>query len=310
MPKAAFAIWWDDRLGPSLGRSYPHIELSEEDILNIFMGHGLNSEAKIGYTKIRAGLVISYMQAPTCIGILLDENDDPDVIERNLLRLVPYIDITSDSWDDEIKKAYETLVELIHETSGEEFLSKPEVKSFIQEIKNGHIKVIAPKYTLQSIQRYKIAEEFFGNDPDEVVRILQDLERENVVIPKSFGRRLECRQCGDTEVAIELHCPRCDSRDLHNVFTVFCPKCSEQFQTVIIDELTEVRCQNCHEAVKVSELSVIDVEPLCNNCGTASDEPKIVLTCATCGKKLKGADLLGGTGLAYYPSKEYFDSPH
>ena len=84
------------------------------------------------------------------------------------------------------------------------------------------------------------------------------------------------------------------------MYTVFCPKCSNQFHAVIVDDLTEVTCMHCKQPVKVSELSVIDVEPLCNKCGTASSDPKIVFKCATCGKQLKGADLLAGTGLAYY----------
>ncbi|MHA1909011.1 MAG: hypothetical protein ACW98Y_17050, partial [Candidatus Thorarchaeota archaeon] len=65
------------------------------------------------------------------------------------------------------------------------------------------------------------------------------------------------------------------------------------------DDIAEVKCLKCHQAVKVSDLSVVDVEPLCNSCGTATADPKIILTCAVCEKQLKGADLLAGTGLAY-----------
>ena len=69
------------------------------------------------------------------------------------------------------------------------------------------------------------------------------------------------------------------------------------------DDLAEVTCLSCKEPVKVGEIAVIDVEPLCNMCGTASNDPKIVFRCASCSKHLRGADLLAGTGLAYYPKE-------
>ncbi|MCK4483878.1 MAG: hypothetical protein KAU89_03570, partial [Candidatus Thorarchaeota archaeon] len=65
--------------------------------------------------------------------------------------------------------------------------------------------------------------------------------------------------------------------------------------------LSEVLCQHCKTPIKVDELAVMAVELLCNKCGTASDEPKVLLVCNVCGRHLKGIDLLSGTGLAYYP---------
>ncbi|MFW9844791.1 MAG: hypothetical protein ACFFEV_09460, partial [Candidatus Thorarchaeota archaeon] len=142
-----------------------------------------------------------------------------------------------------------------------------------------------------------------GNDDAEVARLLKDLEDEHVLESRTYGRKVECRQCGDTDLTIELLCPNCQSDDINKVYTVFCPKCSTQFHAVIVDDLAEVTCLSCKQPVKVGELAVIDVEPLCNECGTASNDPKIVFKCATCDKQLKGADLLAGTGLAYYFKK-------
>ena len=305
MPKAMYALLWDDALGPFIGRSYPETEpLSGEEALSIFMGHGVNQEAKIGFTKIRPGLIISYMEAPNCIAVLLDDNEDPTIIERNLRRLIPEIDLTSSDWDSEIKHAYLRFLELIKESSGDELLAKPGVKSLLDDMTAGRIPVLHPKHVLKGIDRYPDAATYLGQDNEEVSRTLRDLENAGELVPKTYGRRTECRQCGSSEASITLLCPQCDSESIHNVYTVFCPKCSEQFQTVIIDDLPDVRCQKCKEAVKVADLNAIDVDPLCNDCGTASDEPKIVLTCAVCGKRFKGADLLGGTGLAYYPKEE------
>ena len=60
MPRAMFAIWWDDALGPFVGRVWPEDEsLTGEEALTIFMGHGVNMEAQIGYTKIPHGLIVS-----------------------------------------------------------------------------------------------------------------------------------------------------------------------------------------------------------------------------------------------------------
>ena len=65
MPKAIYSIWWDDRLGPMVGRAYPETAaLTSEEALIIFMGHGVNQEAEVGYSKPQIGLVISYMKPP------------------------------------------------------------------------------------------------------------------------------------------------------------------------------------------------------------------------------------------------------
>ncbi len=304
MPKAMFAIWWDDALGPLVGRVWPEdVSITSEEAITIFMGHGTKMESQIGYTKIPQGLIVSYMNPPNCIAVLLEDEEDPATIERNLLRIVPTIDFSSSEWDSEIKKAYTGLVEVIKETSGDRLLSTPGIRQMIQDMYEGRLPVIKPRHILVSVDRYPEAANYLGQDHAEVKRILKDLESEGILIPRTFGRRIECRQCGSSETKITLQCPNCSSEDLYNVYAVYCPLCSGQFHTVIVDEISEVTCQKCKQPVSVSKLAVLDVEPLCNGCGTASEEPKIVLTCAVCGKHLKGADLLAGTGLAYIPLK-------
>jgi hypothetical protein len=301
VPKAIFSIWWDDRLGPMVGRSYPETALlSSEEAITIFMGHGANMEISIGYSKIMSGVVISYMRPPSCIAVLLEDGENGATIERNLLRLAPTIDFDSHMWEKELEKAFHGLKDLITETTGEELLLNPNIKHLVGDMMNGRVTTIVPKHVLKATIRYPNAHEYLGDDDEEVARLLRDLEDEEVLESRTYGRKVECRQCGDSDLTIELLCPSCNSNDIHKVYTVFCPKCSNSFQTVLVDDLAEVTCMNCKQPVKVSELSVMDVEPLCNKCGTASNDPKIVFRCATCGKLLKGADLLSGTGLAYY----------
>lgn len=301
MPKAIFSIWWDDKLGPMVGRSYPEtMILSSEEAVTVFMGHGSNMEISVGYSKIASGVVVSYMRPPNCIAVLLENEENGAIIERNLLRLAPTIDFDSDSWGKELEKAFHGLSDLINETTGEELLLNPGVKQLVGDMMNGRVATVFPRHVLKATVRYPNAHEYLGNDDEEVARLLKDLEDEEVLESRTYGRKVECRQCGDSDITIELLCPSCSSDDIHKVYTVFCPKCSNQFQAVLVDDLGEVTCMTCKQPVKVSELSVIDVEPLCNKCGTASNDPKIVFKCATCGKQLKGADLLSGTGLAYY----------
>ena len=304
VPKAIHSIWWDDNLGPSVGRSYPETEpLTGEEALIIFMGHGVNRESEVGYSKLASGIVISYMKSPNCIAIQLDEEENTTIIERNLLRIVKYIDFNSDKWDNELQRAFELLHELIDETSGAELLTNPAVKKLVDDISKDRVPSITPKHVLRASVRYPEAHDYFGSDDEEVVRMLKDLEDENVLESRTYGRRVECRQCGDSDLTIELLCPHCDSNDIHKVYTLFCPKCSNQFHAVMVDDIAEVTCLSCKEPVKVGDLPVINVEPLCNQCGTASNDPKIVFRCATCTKHLRGADLLAGTGLAYYPKE-------
>ena len=304
VPKAIYSIWWDDKLGPMVGRAYPEDEtLTGEEALIVFMGHGVNMESEIGYSKLQKGLIISYMHPPNCIAVLMGDKESSASVERNLLRLAPLIDFNSDSWDNELQKAYDTLHELLNETSGSELLSNPSVSKLINDMAQERVKVFTPKHVLRAQVRYPDAKDYFGSDDAEVVRILKDLEDEEVLESRTFGRRVECRQCGDSDLTIELLCPNCDSIEIHKVYTLFCPKCSNQFHAVMADDIAEVTCLSCKEPVKVGELAVIDVEPLCNQCGTASNDPRIVFRCAGCGKHLRGADLLAGTGLAYYPKE-------
>ena len=287
-----------------VGRSYPETAaLTSEEALIIFMGHGVNQEAEIGYSKPQIGLIISYMKPPNCIAVLLGPNENTTVVERNLLRLAPHINFDSDSWDTELHKAYDLLHELINETSGPELLSNPSVKRLVEDMSKDRVPAIKPTHILRARVRYPDVNDYFGSDDDEVVRILKDLEDEEVLESRTFGRRVECRQCGDSDLTIELLCPNCESNDIHKVYTLFCPKCSNQFHAVLADDIADVTCLACKEPVKVGELAILDVEPLCNKCGTASNDPKIVFRCATCSKHLRGADLLSGTGLAYYPKE-------
>ncbi|MHA2433023.1 MAG: TackOD1 domain-containing metal-binding protein [Candidatus Thorarchaeota archaeon] len=304
MPKAIFSIWWDDTLGPMVGRAYPEDKpLTSEEALSIFMGHGVNQEAPVGYTKLKRGLVISYLQTPNCIALLLDDEDDSSVVERNLRRLVREIDMDSDDWDNELQQAFKRVTKLISESSGPELLQKPTVSRLVQDLHEGRVGPLAPQHVLRGRVKYPDATEYLGQDEEEIGRTLTDLVDAGVLVPKTYGRRVLCRHCGGEDVVITLVCPECGSQKLHKVYTVFCPICREQTPTVIEDHLIEVKCVQCKNAMKVSDLTVLDVEPVCEECGTASNQPKILFACATCGSELEGADLLGGTGLAYYHSK-------
>lgn len=306
MPKSMHVIWWDNKLGPSIGRSYPDDEImNTEEAVIVFMSHGANMESEIGYTKLKRGLVISYLESPNCIAVVLEENEDPNIIERNLMRLVPHLNLNTEDWGSEIRRAFHTLNELIEETTGDELLTNPAVQILIKDLMAGRVEEIRPRPTLRTIIHYPEASEYFGSNEREVARMLQDLEKEGVLQQKTYGRVINCRQCGGQEIEFHLLCPACNSSELHKVYNIFCPKCSSQTHVVIVDELTEVICTNCRDPVKVSELAVIEVEILCNDCGEASSDPKIVLNCALCQKQLKGADLLGGTGLAYTPTPEF-----
>ncbi|MFX1265256.1 MAG: hypothetical protein ACFFH0_07735 [Promethearchaeota archaeon] len=304
MPKAIFSIWWDDTLGPMVGRAYPEDDpLKSEEALSIFMGHGVNQEAPVGYTKLKRGLVISYLQTPNCIALLLDEDDDSTVVERNLRRLVREIDMDSHDWDSELQQAFKRIKTLISESSGPELLQKPSVSRLVQDMHEGRVEALAPQHVLRGRVKYPAAAEYFGQDEEEIQRTLTDLVDAGVLVPKTYGRRVLCRHCGGEDVVITLVCPECGSQKLHKVYTVHCPICKEETPTVIEDHLTDVKCVQCKNAMKVSDLNVLDVEPVCEECGTASNQPKILFACATCGSELEGADLLGGTGLAYYHSK-------
>ncbi len=304
MPKAMFAIWWDDKLGPLVGRTYPpDAELSSEEALTIFMSHGVKQKADVGYTKLKKGLFISFMEEPNCIAVLLDEGDDQSAIERNLLRLIPTINFSSRQWDKEIRNAFERLSKLLDQKTGESLLKRPAIRNMLEDMYQGRIKVIKPQHVLWGIAKYPTASQYLGETREEVIRTLEDLNQEGVVVAKTFGRKVQCKQCGSSEITIDLVCPSCGSDDIHKVYQIFCPHCHEQFQAVIPDDLAEISCQRCHESLDVSDLDVSEVELLCMACHSASNQPRIKPECAVCGKELEPIDLLGGTGLAYYPFK-------
>lgn len=305
MPSAIHAIWWDDSLGPFLGRSYPESEsLTAEEALSVFMGHGVNQEAKIGYTNLSKGLVVSVMESPNCIAVVLDNDEDVHLIERCLLRLATEIDFNTSAWDSEIKKSYLRLVELVKAASVDELLAKPEVKRMLDDLRSKRLPSLIPKHLMKGHARYPEASKYIVAEDEEVARVLKDLESAGLLLPKTYGRRLECRQCGSSEVSLGLRCPRCSSEELYTVYAIFCPSCGDRTQVVIPDDLVEVTCQHCKTRVKVSELTVLDVEVLCAACGAKTVDPNLFLQCDVCGRHLTNVDILAGTGLAYYSPEE------
>ena len=297
-----FAIWWDDVLGPMIGRSYPEeIQLREDEALVVFMSHGTNQEARIGYTNLSRGLIISYLETPNCIAVLLERGDDPSLIERNLMRVVSEIDFNSDIWEAELKRSFLHLQDLIKMSTGEELLSDPGVGRLVQDMYEGRLKVVHPNHTFHLKTRYPEAAAYLGQDIDEVERKLKDLASDGVIKPKTYGRKVECTSCGSSEINVTIQCPECGSSDLYNVYSIYCPHCKGRIHSVIDDDITNIICQVCKRPVSVSNLDIISVEPLCKSCGTATDKPRISLKCGSCNKPLEAVDLLGGTGLAYYP---------
>ncbi|TFG09408.1 hypothetical protein EU538_05150 [Candidatus Thorarchaeota archaeon] len=302
MPKAMFSIWWDDRLGPMVGRSYPpdEKELSSEDAVAIFMGHGVHQESRIGYCNLNRGLVISLMQPPNCIAVLLDNGDEPQLVERNLQRLSEEVNFNSTDWDTEISRAFARLNELLERSTGDELLQQKDIRTLLQDMMEGRLKALQPRNVLMGVDVYPEASKRLVGSDEEVARTLRDLENAGVIVAKTYGRKIQCRKCGSSEVRLLLSCPNCGSVDLYKVYQLFCPHCGKRTQTVIVDDMREVSCQHCKKSIDVASLNVLDVELLCNSCSTASADPKIVLDCAACGARLDKVDILGGTGLAYY----------
>jgi hypothetical protein len=267
------------------------------------MSHGVKQKAEVGYTKLKRGLFISFMEEPNCIAVLLDEDDDQSAIERNLLRLIPKINFSSREWDKEIKKAFEGLKRLLDEKTGDSLLKTPAIRSMLEDMYQGRVDAIKPQHVLSGTAKYPTASQYLGESREEVIRTLQDLEQEGVLVAKTFGRRVQCQQCGSSEITINLVCPSCGSDDIHKVYQIFCPHCHEQSQAVIPDDLAEISCQKCQEFLNVPDLAVSEVELLCMACHSASNQPRIRPECVICSRELEPIDLLGGTGLAYYPFK-------
>jgi hypothetical protein len=295
-----FAIWWDDTLGPLVGRASPDgFALTGDEALAVFLGHGVNQEARIGYTNLGRGLVVSLMEAPNCIGVLLDKDEDPQVVERNLVRVAKDIDFNSEDWDTEIQAAFDGLRRLMRSSTYDELLARPEVRRMIDDLVEGRLDALHPRHILRAASTYPAAANYLGSDHEENERTLRDLAAAGLLVPRTYGRRVQCRQCGSSELEVSLTCPSCDSKNLYKVYAVYCSHCGNRTQALIPDDLTEVCCQYCKTPMRVSDLAVLDVEILCQECGRASPDPRIALTCTVCGRRLGNVDILGGTGLSY-----------
>ncbi len=286
-----------------VGRAHPpdEQELSSEDAVAIFMGHGVHQEARIGYCNLNRGLVISLLQSPNCIAVLLDKDDKPQLVERNLQRLSEEIDFDSTDWDTEISRAFTRLNQLLERSTGDDLLQQKEIRTLLQDMIEGRIEVLRPRSVMKGVEVYPEASHRLSSSDEEVSRTLSDLENAGVIVAKTYGRKIQCRKCGSSEIHVLLSCPSCGSVDLYKVYQIFCPHCGKRAQTVIVDDLLEVSCQHCKKSIDVASLNVLDVELLCNSCSTASADPRIVLDCAACSARLDKVDILGGTGLAYYP---------
>ncbi len=301
MPREMHSIWWDDNLGPLIGRSWPEgASITSEEALRIFMGHGIHQESRIGYTNLCRGLVVSVLIKPNCLAVLLDDNDDPARVERNLLRLVHEMDLESTQWDTEIARAFERLQELMRQTDRAELLARKGVRRLIEAMEDGLVPLLSPNHVFKGVDKYPDAAGYLPGDDEEVNRTLQDLVAAGILVARSRGRRFVCTRCSSTEMILDLRCPSCGSFNLYVVYGVHCPHCGKTFKSVIVDETEEISCPGCRRPIPVDSIRVLDIEVLCNDCSTATPEPRVTLRCASCARELSALDLLSGTGLAYH----------
>ncbi len=300
MPKAMYAIWWDNTLGPLVGRSTPDGEtLSSDEALAIFLGHGVNHEARVGYTNLGRGLIVSIMESPNCLAVLLDDSDDPQIVERSLTRLIGEIDLNSQQWDRQIEMAFKRLLNMINCSSTEQLLARPDVTRLVTDLRTGRIEDIRPRNVMKQMASYPTAKEYINASDTEIEHTLADLVIAGVLIPKTYGRRIQCRQCGSDEVEIVLVCPTCNSKRLETRYALFCPNCNNRTEQIIYDDISEVVCEHCGASISVTDLVVINVEISCLECGRASVDTTIILNCASCGRRMNLVDILGGTGLKF-----------
>ncbi len=305
MPKAMYAIWWDNTLGPLVGRTAPDSEtLSEEEALAIFLGHGVNQEARIGYTNLSRGLIVSIMEPPNCIAVLLEDSDDPQLIERALTRLLSEIDLNSTEWVRNIDRAFSQLLKILDSSTTEQLLSRGDVKRLIADMRAGRVNEILPRHVMKQVATYPRAREYLSLTDEEIENALSDLAAAGVLSVKAHGRRLQCRQCGSNEVEIVLACPTCHGEQLKIRYSLFCPRCGNRIHQMLPDGIEVVVCEYCHASLSVVDLTLIDVDIYCEECGRTSFESNILLYCARCGRHMNLVDILGKTGLAFSLRKQ------
>ncbi len=169
------------------------------------------------------------------------------------------------------------------------------VMKLVAEMLAGNIVDIRPQidFTTELGFNYAAAEKVLGLKGDQLVAVLEALDRADILKKKFFDRLLRCPQCQSLNLRPTTHCSKCGSgniargRVLEHIVCKYagleedfvakgrytCPKCQQELRTAGVDYQSLgmlYKCRDCDETFRLPQ-----IKWQCLKCFSVSAEDKI-----------------------------------
>jgi predicted Zn finger-like uncharacterized protein len=133
--------------------------------------------------------------------------------------------------------------------------------------------------------RYMDAEETWKDiDSVQVKKVLENLERKGVLVPKLVDRAITCPDCGSPEVYSKYACPKCNSINVEYTELIEHMKCGYMGLKSNLVKGASLVCPECQAQItdEALQLRVIGNCYQCEKCGNRFDAPEVIHFCQQC----------------------------
>ncbi len=159
---------------------------------------------------------------------------------------------------------------------------KHEVRTLLQKMRDGTIKelsaIVDPKLGIT----YPEAETYLKSDAQSTI---EALHQEGFLLKEQKENVIVCRKCNATSFKVMRRCPNCNSLSLRRGMIIQHLTCGYTELESVFAERNYV-CPKCKK--KLRALGVDYIKPgihyVCNDCGSITQYPTILLKCWTCGE--------------------------
>jgi len=159
---------------------------------------------------------------------------------------------------------------------------KHEVRMLIQKMRDGMIKELSATVDPKLGITYPEAEIYLKGNAQSTIEALY---QEGLLVKEQKENVMVCRKCGGSSFRVMYRCPNCNSLNLRKGMTIQHLTCGYTELESVFAERNYI-CPKCKK--KLRALGVDYVKPgiqyVCNDCGSITQHPTILLKCWTCGE--------------------------
>lgn len=128
--------------------------------------------------------------------------------------------------------------------------------------------------------------EYSGQQTDQVVEHIKNLESRGKIIFVQDLREISCNLCNSVRIEQNFHCPSCNSNDFNQAKLIEHFKCGN---VTAQDTYVNNTCPKCKKELKIIGVDhkTIDNFYICQSCKNKFPEPSVEYICSKCSNKFR-----------------------